>query len=69
MSVAQACSFMAANPDTTFADKKAFLEEKGVSAFVIAEAECTAPADNVQGHPELPPKGVVHPTSDAKVSA
>ena len=45
MSVSQACVFLA-NPaiaSTSFADKKAFLEGKGVSAFVIAEAACTAP--------------------------
>merc|ERR1712106_608989 len=26
----------------------------GVNAFVIAQASCVAPEDNVQGHPELP---------------
>lgn len=51
MSVPQACAFMAANPSTSYEAKKAFLSSKGVPAFVIAQAECAAPADNVQGHP------------------
>merc|ERR1719230_1335484 len=51
MSVPQACIFMSANPDITPEAKAAFLAEKGVSAFVIAQADCTAAADNVQGHP------------------
>ena len=42
MTVAEACTFMAATPEATFAEKKAFLESKGVSAFVIAEAACAA---------------------------
>jgi len=68
MSVPQACSFMAANEAMPFADKKAFLLSKGVSEFVIAQAECAAPADNVQGHPELP-EGVVVPSEGAAVAA
>ena len=42
MSVAQACTFMASNPGVSFAAKKEFLLEKGVTEFVIAEAACTA---------------------------
>ena len=53
LSVAQACAFFA---DTSVAgvptaEKKSFLAQKGASAFVIAQAECVAPEDNVQGHP------------------
>ena len=33
---------MASCPDVPFADKKAFLLEKGVPEFVIAESACTA---------------------------
>merc|ERR1719487_625924 len=51
MSVPQACIFMAANPTVTPEAKAAFLLEKGVSPFVIAQSDCTSPADNVQGHP------------------
>ena len=42
MTVAQACIFMAEAPEVSFADKKAYLLEKGVSEFVITEAACTA---------------------------
>ena len=49
MSVSQACVFMA-TPGSTFAAKKSFLLEKGVSPFVIAEAACTAP-DTVRSLP------------------
>ena len=42
MTVDQACKFMASNPEMPFEEKKAFLVSKGVSAFVIAEAACTA---------------------------
>jgi hypothetical protein len=41
--VAGACTFMMANPGISFEEKKAFLLEKGVPAFVIAQAACTAP--------------------------
>ena len=56
MSVSNACKFMA---DPTLdgmsvEQKAAFLASKGVDAFVIAQATCVAPEDNVQGHPELP---------------
>ena len=56
VSVPDACKFMAdpSLDSVSVADKKAFLEAKGVDAFVIAQAECVAPEDNVQGHPELP---------------
>ena len=65
MSVAQACTFFAdpALAAVTTADKKAFLRSKGVSEFVVAQAECVAPEDNVQGHPGL--EGVVVPVVDA----
>ena len=56
MSIAAACQFMA-NPalDGVSVDlKAAFLASKGVDAYVIAQASCVAPEDNVQGHPELP---------------
>jgi len=53
MSVPQACAFMA-SATATPEEKKAFLASKGVPEFVIAQAECAAPEDNVQGHPELP---------------
>ena len=55
MTVAAACKFMAdpSLDSLSVADKKAFLAAKGVDAFVIAQAECVAPEDNVQGHPEL----------------
>ena len=50
MSVPNACKFMA---DPTLdgmsvAQKAAFLASKGVNAFVIAQATCVAPEDNVQ---------------------
>ena len=50
MSVPDACKFMA---DPTLdgmsvAQKAAFLASKGVNAFVIAQATCVAPEDNVQ---------------------
>lgn len=64
MSVAQACAFMA-SADGTPEEKLAFLTAKGVSAFVIAQAECTAPADNVQGHPTLPTTTSVQSWYDA----
>ena len=56
MSVPNACKFMA---DPTLdgmpvEQKAAYLASKGVDAFVIAQATCVAPEDNVQGHPELP---------------
>ena len=56
MTVPNACKFMA---DPTLdgmsvEQKAAFLASKGVDAFVIAQATCVAPEDNVQGHPELP---------------
>ena len=56
MSVPNACKFMA---DPTLdgmsvAQKATYLASKGVDAFVIAQATCVAPEDNVQGHPELP---------------
>merc|ERR1719472_439815 len=56
MSVPAACNFMAdpALNAVSVSDKKAFLASKGVDEFVIAQAECVAPEDNVQGHPELP---------------
>ena len=43
MSVAQACVFLqsAGVASTPFAAKKAFLESKGVSTFVISQAACT----------------------------
>ena len=50
MSVQQACAFMLSATGTP-AEKKAFLASKGVPEFVIAQAECAAPEDNVQGHP------------------
>ena len=40
---------MAANPTIDVEQKKAFLKLRGVSDFVIAQAVCTAPEDNVQG--------------------
>jgi hypothetical protein len=45
MSVPEACTFLAdpSVASVSFAEKKTFLESKGVSAFVIAEAACTAP--------------------------
>ena len=43
MTVPQACKFMEDNKGVSFAEKKAFLLEKGVSEFVIAQAACTAP--------------------------
>ena len=45
MGVAEACTFMAdaSVAGVSFEAKKAFLAGKGVSAFVIAEAACTAP--------------------------
>ena len=53
LSVAQACMFLAANPSVDAAEKKAFLASKGVSEFVIAQAECTASGmeSTVHGHP------------------
>ena len=53
MTVAQACAFFAANPSIDAAEKKAFLLSKGVSDFVIAQAECTATGmeKSVAGHP------------------
>ena len=55
-SVPAVCKFMAdpSLDSVSVADKKAFLASKGVDEFVIAQAECVAPEDNVQGHPELP---------------
>lgn len=61
LTVAQAAAFLA-DPliaGTSTADKKAYLEAKGASAFVIAQAECVAPEDNVQGHPEPPAPALV----------
>ena len=61
MSVPDACKFMA-DPSLDgmlVADKSAYLAFKGVDAFVIAQASCVAPEDNVQGHPELPAAAVV----------
>lgn len=43
MGVAAACKFMEANPSVSFAEKKAFLQSKGVSELVIASSACTAP--------------------------
>lgn len=57
MTVAQACVFMA-DASASTAEKKAYLAAKGVSPFVIAQAECVAPEDNVQGGGEAP-TGVV----------
>ena len=53
LSVAQACMFFAANPSVDAAEKKAFLASKGVSEFVITQAECTASGmeSTVHGHP------------------
>merc|ERR1711988_1802161 len=53
MDVPAACKFMAdpSLDSVSPADKIAYLTSKGVSAFIIAQAECTAPEDNVQGHP------------------
>ena len=53
MSVGQACAFFAANPSIDASQKKAFLQSKGVSAFVIAQSECTATGmeKTVAGHP------------------
>merc|ERR1719331_1965773 len=56
MTVAQACVFMA-DASASTADKKAYLAAKGVSPFVIAQAECVAPENNVQGHPGLAAAG------------
>ena len=50
MSVPNACKFMA-DPTldgTSVAQKCAFLASMGVDAFVIAQATCVAPEDNVQ---------------------
>ena len=49
VSVQQACAFMAANPTIDVEQKRAFLQSKGVSDFVIAQSTCVAPEDNVQG--------------------
>ena len=56
MGVAAACVFMAnLTLDGVSVDMKAaFLASKGVDAYVIAQASCVAPEDNVQGHAELP---------------
>ena len=56
LSIPDACKFMAdpSLDSVSIADKKAFLASKGVDAFVIAQSECVAPEDNVQGRPELP---------------
>ena len=43
LSVPAACKFMEANPSVSFEEKKAFLLEKGVPEFTIAQAACTAP--------------------------
>ena len=43
MTVPQACKFMEDNQGVSFAEKKAFLLEKGVSEFVIAQSACVAP--------------------------
>lgn len=53
LSVPQAAQFFAANPGVDAATKKAFLVDKGVSDFVIAQAECTATGmeSTVHGHP------------------
>ena len=49
MTVAEACNFMAdpSVASVSYADKKAFLASKGVPAFVIVEAACTAPDTNL----------------------
>ena len=63
MSVSQACTFLA-DPSlsgVSTADKKRFLTFKGVSAFAMAQAECVAPEDNVQGHPVLPGEAAAPP--------
>ena len=56
LTVDQACVFLAEESlaGMSTADKKAYLASKGVSPFVIAQAECVAPEDNVQGHPAAP---------------
>ena len=53
LSVAQACAFFAANPSVDASEKVSFLKSKGVSAFVIAQAECTSTGmeKTVYGHP------------------
>ena len=43
LSVPAACKFMEANPVGVVEEKKAFLLEKGVPEFTIAQAACTAP--------------------------
>lgn len=42
ISVAEACTFLAMNPNVSFERKKSFLLSKGVSTFTIAQAACTA---------------------------
>merc|ERR1740130_965944 len=56
MSVPNACVFMAdpALDGVSVEQKVVYLASKGVDAFVIAQATCVAPENNVQGHPELP---------------
>ena len=56
MSVPNACVFMAdpALDGVSVEQKAVYLASKGVDAFVIAQATCVAPENNVQGHPELP---------------
>ena len=66
MSVEQACAFFAANPSIDASEKVEFLKGKGVSDFVIAQAECTATGmeGTVAGHPgeETAGMGLVTPT-------
>ena len=56
MSVPNACKFMAdpALDGISVVDKAVYLASKGADAFVIAQARCVAPENNVQGHPQLP---------------
>jgi len=43
MSIADTCKFLEMNPNVAFDSKKSFLLSKGVAAFTIAQAACTAP--------------------------
>lgn len=47
-SVTGVMDFMVANPKVSFAEKKAFLLEKGVSPVLIAQAACVAPDTDLQ---------------------